>query len=164
MSLLQVQDLSVIAHNAGRDVTLVDRVSFDLAEGEILGLVGESGSGKTLACRGLMRLLPSANLRVQGGAVRLAGRDLLQLDDPGMRAVRGGQLGMIFQNPSSHLDPLMRIGEQIAEGIRLHQGASKKKTHACSPSRCCARSGFPIPRRESTTTLTSFPAACVSGQ
>ncbi|RMO72829.1 hypothetical protein ALQ35_100431 [Pseudomonas fluorescens] len=126
MSLLQVQDLSVIAHNAGRDVTLVDRVSFDLAEGEILGLVGESGSGKTLACRGLMRLLPSANLRVQGGAVRLAGRDLLQLDDPGMRAVRGGQLGMIFQNPSSHLDPLMRIGEQIAEGIRLHQGASKK--------------------------------------
>lgn len=126
MSLLQVQDLSVIATHAGRDVTLVDRVSFDLAEGEILGLVGESGSGKTMACRGLMRLLPSANLRVQGGAVRLAGRDLLQLDDPGMRAVRGGQLGMIFQNPSSHLDPLMRIGEQIAEGIRLHQGASKK--------------------------------------
>ncbi|NVZ21682.1 ABC transporter ATP-binding protein [Pseudomonas costantinii] len=126
MSLLQVQDLSVIANNAGRDVTLVDRVSFDLAEGEILGLVGESGSGKTMACRGLMRLLPSSNLRVQGGAVRLAGQDLLTLDDAGMRAVRGGQLGMIFQNPSSHLDPLMRIGEQIAEGIRLHQGVSKK--------------------------------------
>ena len=126
MSLLHVQDLSVIANNGGREVTLVDRVSFALAEGEILGLVGESGSGKTLACRGLMRLLPSPNLRVQGGAVRLAGRDLLQLDEAGMRAVRGGQLGMIFQNPSSHLDPLMRIGEQIAEGIRLHQGASKK--------------------------------------
>lgn len=126
MSLLQVQDLSVIATHHGRDVTLVDRVSFDVAEGEILGLVGESGSGKTMACRGLMRLLPSPSLRVQGGAVRLAGQDLLQLDDAGMRAVRGGQLGMIFQNPSSHLDPLMRIGEQIAEGIRLHQGASKK--------------------------------------
>lgn len=126
MSLLQVRDLSVIANNTGRDVTLVDRVSFDLAEGEILGLVGESGSGKTMACRGLMRLLPSPNLRVHGGAVRLAGQDLLSLDDAGMRAVRGGQLGMIFQNPSSHLDPLMRVGEQIAEGIRLHQGASKK--------------------------------------
>ena len=126
MSLLQVRDLSVIANNAGRDVTLVDRVSFDLAEGEILGLVGESGSGKTMTCRGLIRLLPSPNLRVQGGAVRLAGQDLLPLDDAGMRAIRGGQLGMIFQNPSSHLDPLMRIGEQIAEGIRLHQGASKK--------------------------------------
>ncbi len=77
MSLLQVQDLSVIANNAGRDVTLVDRVSFELAEGEILGLVGESGSGKTMACRGLMRLLPSPNLRVQGGAVRLAGQELV---------------------------------------------------------------------------------------
>lgn len=129
MSLLQVQDLSVIAHNAGHDVTLVDRVSFDLAEGEILGLVGESGSGKTMACRGLMRLLPSPSLRVRG-SVRLAGQDLLQLDEAGMRAVRGGQLGMIFQNPSSHLDPLMRIGEQIAEGIRLHQGASKRDARA----------------------------------
>ena len=126
MSLLQVRDLSVIANNAGHDVTLVDRVSFDLAEGEILGLVGESGSGKTMACRGLIRLLPSPNLRVQGGAVRLAGQDLLAMGEADMRAVRGGQLGMIFQNPSSHLDPLMRIGEQIAEGIRLHQGASKK--------------------------------------
>ncbi|NWC55399.1 methionine ABC transporter ATP-binding protein, partial [Pseudomonas tolaasii] len=86
----------------------------------------ESGSGKTLACRGLMRLLPSPNLRVQGGSVSLAGQDLLTLDDAGMRQVRGGQLGMIFQNPSSHLDPLMRIGDQIAEGIRLLQGVSKK--------------------------------------
>lgn len=163
MSLLQVQDLSVIANNTGRDVTLVDRVSFDLAEGEILGLVGESGSGKTMACRGLMRLLPSPNLRVQGGSVRLAGKDLLTLDDAGMRAVRGGQLGMIFQNPSSHLDPLMRIGEQIAEGIRLHQGASKK-TRDCRLSKCCARSVFRIPRRVSTTILTSFPAACASGR
>ena len=64
MSLLQVRDLSVIANNAGCDVTLVDRISFDLAEGEILGLVGESGSGKTMTCRGLIRLLPSPNLRV----------------------------------------------------------------------------------------------------
>jgi len=158
-----VRDLSVIANNSGRDVTLVDRVSFDLAEGEILGLVGESGSGKTMACRGLMRLLPSPNLRVQGGAVRLAGQDLLQLDDAGMRAVRGGQLGMIFQNPSSHLDPLMRIGDQIAEGIRLHQDTSKN-TRADKPSKCCARWAFPIPRHGSTTIPMNFPVACASAR
>ncbi|WP_347929686.1 ABC transporter ATP-binding protein [Pseudomonas helvetica] len=127
---LHVEELSVIAHNGERDVTMVDRLSFDLAEGEILGLVGESGSGKTMACRALMRLLPSPSLRVQGKAVQLAGKNLLQLDEAGMRAIRGRRLGMIFQNPSSHLDPLMRIGEQIGEGIRLHQGASKREARA----------------------------------
>ena len=129
-ALLQVEDLSVIARVGQRDIAVVDRLSFSLGEGEILGLVGESGSGKTMACRGLMRLLPSPSLRLDGRAVRLAGNDLLRLDDAGMRRVRGGQLGMIFQNPSSHLDPLMRIGEQIAEGIRLHQGASRREARA----------------------------------
>ncbi|MCF1486077.1 ABC transporter ATP-binding protein [Pseudomonas sp. AA27] len=128
--LLQVRGLSVIARAGQRDITLVDRLSFDLGEGEILGLVGESGSGKTLACRGLMRLLPAPNLRLEGQAVRLAGHDLLQLDEAGMRRLRGRELGMIFQNPSSHLDPLMRIGEQIAEGIRLHQGVSRREARA----------------------------------
>ncbi|WP_095159355.1 ABC transporter ATP-binding protein [Pseudomonas sp. Irchel 3E13] len=128
--LLQVEDLSVIARLEGRDVAVVDRLSFSLGEGEILGLVGESGSGKTMACRGLMRLLPSPKLRVEGKAVHLAGNNLLHLDEAGMRRMRGRELGMIFQNPSSHLDPLMRIGEQIAEGIRLHQGASRREARA----------------------------------
>lgn len=128
--LLQVEDLSVIARSDQRDIAVVDRLSFSLGEGEILGLVGESGSGKTMACRALMRLLPSPKLRVEGTAVRLGGTDLLQLDDAGMRHMRGRELGMIFQNPSSHLDPLMRIGEQIAEGIRLHQGASRREARA----------------------------------
>ncbi|CAI8717211.1 MULTISPECIES: ABC transporter ATP-binding protein [Pseudomonas] len=128
--LLQVRELSVIARNGLREITLVERLSFDLGQGEILGLVGESGSGKTLACRALMRLLPSPNLRIEGKAVHLAGHDLLQLDEAGMRRLRGRELGMIFQNPSSHLDPLMRIGEQIAEGIRLHQGASRREARA----------------------------------
>ena len=128
--LLQVEDLSVIARVGQRDIAVVDRLSFSLGEGEILGLVGESGSGKTMACRGLMRLLPSPSLRVEGRAAHLAGTDLLQLDDAGMRRMRGRELGMIFQNPSSHLDPLMRIGEQIAEGIRLHQGASRREAKA----------------------------------
>lgn len=129
-ALLQVRGLSVIARAAHGDITLVDRLSFDLGPGEILGLVGESGSGKTLACRALMRLLPSANLRAEGQAVRLAGQDLLRLDEAGMRRLRGHGLGMVFQNPSSHLDPLMRIGAQIAEGVRLHQGASRREARA----------------------------------
>jgi len=144
--LLRVEELSVIARNGERDVTLVDRLSFDLAEGEILGLVGESGSGKTMACRALMRLLPSSNLHIQGKAVELAGENLLHLDEIGMRGIRGRRLGMIFQNPSSHLDPLMRIGDQIGEGIRLHQGASKREARAKAID-VLRQVGIPDPQR-----------------
>ena len=151
-ALLQVRELSVIARAGQRDITLVDRLSFDLGEGEILGLVGESGSGKTLACRGLMRLLPSPNLRLEGQAVRLAGTDLLRLDEAGMRRMRGRELGMIFQNPSSHLDPLMRIGAQIAEGIRLHQGASRREARA-EAIEVLRQVGIPDPK----TRVDSYP-------
>ncbi|SDT21501.1 ABC transporter ATP-binding protein [Pseudomonas fuscovaginae UPB0736] len=144
--VLQVQDLSVVAHNGAAPLTLVDRLSFDLAEGEILGLVGESGSGKTLACRALMRLLPSGSLRVTGTAVRLAGQNLLALDEQGMRSMRGRQIGMVFQNPSSHLDPLMRIGEQIAEGIRLHQQCSRREARAQAID-VLRQVGIPDPQR-----------------
>lgn len=130
--ILEVQDLSVVAKNRDGELTLVDRLSFDLHPGEILGLVGESGSGKTMACRALMRLLPSEHLEVRGGAVNLDGVDLLGLDAEAMRRVRGRRIGMIFQNPSSHLDPLMRIGEQIGQGLRLHQGASRREARALS--------------------------------
>ena len=151
-ALLQVRELSVIARAGQREITLVDRLSFDLGEGEILGLVGESGSGKTLACRGLMRLLPSPNLRLEGQAVRLAGNDLLRLDEAGMRRMRGRELGMIFQNPSSHLDPLMRIGAQIAEGIRLHQGASRREARA-EAIEVLRQVGIPDPK----TRVDSYP-------
>ncbi|NSX06977.1 ABC transporter ATP-binding protein [Pseudomonas lini] len=144
--VLKVEELSVIARKGEHEVTLVDRLSFDLAEGEVLGLVGESGSGKTMACRGLMRLLPSPNLRVEGTTVQLAGENLLHLDEAGMRRMRGRQLGMIFQNPSSHLDPLMRIGEQIGEGIRLHQGASKREARAQAID-VLRQVGIPDPQR-----------------
>ncbi|WP_122770727.1 ABC transporter ATP-binding protein [Pseudomonas viridiflava] len=128
--VLKVNDMSVVASSRGREVTLVDRLSFDLNQGEILGLVGESGSGKTMACRALMQLMPSPDLQVRGGSVLLNDIDLLTLDAARMRAIRGRRIGMIFQNPSSHLDPLMRIGEQIGEGFRLHQGSSKREARA----------------------------------
>ncbi|MGY2196455.1 ABC transporter ATP-binding protein [Pseudomonas gingeri] len=144
--VLQVRDLSVLAHNGPTPLTLVDRLSFDLMEGEILGLVGESGSGKTLACRGLMRLLPSTGLSVEGGAVHLAGQNLLALDETGMRAMRGRQIGMVFQNPSSHLDPLMRIGEQIGEGIRQHQQCSRREARG-QAIEVLRQVGIPDPQR-----------------
>ncbi|MCO7612038.1 MULTISPECIES: ABC transporter ATP-binding protein [Pseudomonas] len=143
--LLQVDELSVIARSAESETTLVDRLSFTLAEGEILGLVGESGSGKTLACRALMRLLPARNLHVQGRAVKLGDTNLLQLNEDEIRAVRGRQLGMVFQNPTSHLDPLMRIGEQISEGIQLHYEVTRREARALAID-LLRQVGIPDPR------------------
>jgi len=124
MSLLKVNHLTV---TRGEDIALVDNVSLSLEAGEMLGLVGESGSGKTVTCRALMRLLPGAGLRITGGEVLLGGRDILSLSEGQMSAVRGREIGMIFQNPSSHLNPVMTIGEQIAESRRLHFGANRRQ-------------------------------------
>ncbi len=125
--VLSVQGLSVETRDG---VRLVDDLSFDLAPGEILGLVGESGSGKTVACRALMRLLPEPALRIAGGRVALLGQDLVPLPEARMRDVRGGQIGMIFQNPTAHLDPVMRIGDQIAEAVRLHENTTRSDARA----------------------------------
>lgn len=119
--LLSVRDLSVAVNGDDGRRTLLDRVSLDLQPGEILGLVGESGSGKSLLCRTLLQLLPSRALSVTGGAAMMGGRDLLALSEPQMQQVRGAEIGMIFQNPSSHLDPVMRVGDQIVEGLRFHR-------------------------------------------
>ncbi|MBS9477579.1 dipeptide ABC transporter ATP-binding protein [Ancylobacter radicis] len=119
--LLSVRDLTVTVRGEAGERTLIDGVSLDLAKGEILGLVGESGSGKSLLCRALVRLLPSRALAIAGGSVRLAGRELTTASTAEMEAVRGGAIGMIFQNPSSHLDPVMRVGDQISEGVIFHR-------------------------------------------
>lgn len=124
MSLLKVNRLMV---TGGEDIALVDNVSFTLEAGEMLGLVGESGSGKTVTCRALMRLLPGDGLRISGGEVVLDGRDILPLSEGQMSAVRGREIGMIFQNPTSHLNPVMTIGEQIAESRRLHFAANRRQ-------------------------------------
>ena len=126
MSLLEVRNLSI----AAGAWTLVEQVDLDLAEGEVLGLVGESGSGKTITCRALMRLLPPGELRIAAGAIRLNGRDLARAGEAEMRKVRGVEIGMIFQNPSSHLDPVMRIGDQIAESVRYHEGVGAGEARA----------------------------------
>jgi peptide/nickel transport system ATP-binding protein len=117
--LLDVSDLT-ISFGA---VNAVKNVSFRVDAGEIVGIVGESGSGKSLTCRALMGILPpTANA---SGLVRMEGRDLFALTEEQWRQVRGRDIGMIFQNPASHLDPLRRIGDQVAAPMRRHLGLSK---------------------------------------
>ncbi|MDP9136571.1 MAG: ABC transporter ATP-binding protein [Pseudomonadota bacterium] len=120
--LLAVDGLTVV----GQGRRIVDEVSFAVGRGETLGLVGESGSGKTVTCRALLRLLPSTNLKIAGGSVKFEGTDLLKLETEAMRRIRGRRIGMIFQNPASHLDPVMSIGRQIAESLRFHRRAGPR--------------------------------------
>ncbi|RWX76732.1 ABC transporter ATP-binding protein [Neorhizobium lilium] len=143
-AILSVRDLTVKAHLDDETRILLDAVSLDLAKGEILGLVGESGSGKSLFCRSLVRLLPSSRLKIEAGSVLLEGQDLTAISDAEMLNIRGGEIGMIFQNPSSHLDPVMRIGDQIAEGIRYHQGLDGKSARRAA-TEILSQVGFPDP-------------------
>jgi peptide/nickel transport system ATP-binding protein len=108
--------------------TVVRDASFSINPGEILGIVGESGSGKSVTCRAAMGLLPPS--AASSGSVRWQGRDLLGLSEAEWRAVRGPEIGMIFQNPSSHLDPLKRIGTQIAAPMRRHLKLGRREAWA----------------------------------
>jgi peptide/nickel transport system ATP-binding protein len=126
MALLVVQGLTVAFEMAGSLARVVDNVTFSVTEGEVLGLVGESGSGKTVACRSMLRLLPSDRARVLSGRVLFDGRDMLQLPEAELQKIRGRRIAMIFQNPSTHLDPLMTIGRQIAETLIHHEGLSRR--------------------------------------
>jgi peptide/nickel transport system ATP-binding protein len=125
VSLLEVSGLSAEIRLRGATVHAVDGVSFTIDEGETLGLVGESGSGKTMLGTSLIRLLPPGG-RIVAGQVLLEGRDLVQLSNAEMRKVRGNEIGMVFQDPMTSLDPTMPIGRQIAESVRQHQGVSRK--------------------------------------
>jgi peptide/nickel transport system ATP-binding protein/oligopeptide transport system ATP-binding protein len=124
-ALLEVEDLSV--HFATEDglVRAVDGVSFDLKRGEVLGIVGESGSGKSVTAMTIMGLTRGVNARF-GGSVRYAGKDLLQISDTEMQDYRGNEIGMIFQDPMTSLNPVYRVGEQISEAIRAHEKVDKR--------------------------------------
>ncbi|OLP62189.1 ABC transporter ATP-binding protein [Xaviernesmea oryzae] len=129
---LSIRDLTVTVEEKTGARTLLDRVSLDLAKGEVLGLVGESGSGKSLFCRALVGLLPSQSLRLAQGTVLLDGEDIAKASPEALQAIRGARIGMIFQNPTSHLDPVMRIGDQIVEGVAFHQGLNRMEAKAAA--------------------------------
>ncbi len=122
--LLRVRDLTAVFDADAGPITAVDGVSFDIASGEILGLVGESGSGKSVTALSIMRLLPDGVARIAGGEVRFENRDLSQLPSQQLQRLRGASMAMIFQEPMTSLNPLHRIGRQIAEPLVLHRGIS----------------------------------------
>jgi peptide/nickel transport system ATP-binding protein len=119
MSLLSVEGLSVALPSSGDRTHAVKDVSFSLDAGEILCIVGESGSGKSVSASAIMGLLPPA-LKVDAGRIMLDGVDLAHQTPQGMRAIRGARIGMIFQEPMTALNPLMRVGDQIAEVLTVH--------------------------------------------
>jgi len=123
--LLNVRDLNVRFRTASGFADAVRSVSFSVASGEVLGVVGESGSGKSVTSLAIMRLLvPQA--QVQGG-IQFEDKDLLGIPDGEMRSIRGSQISMIFQEPMTALNPLMRVGDQIAEALLAHQKVSRRE-------------------------------------
>jgi oligopeptide/dipeptide ABC transporter ATP-binding protein len=127
--LLAVRGLTVAFEWGGRTVPVVNDVSFTLARGETLGLVGESGSGKTLTALSLLRLVPPPG-RIAAGRVEFDGRDLMSLDEQDMRQVRGARIGLVFQEPTTALDPVFTIGDQIAETLVAHGRGSWREARA----------------------------------
>lgn len=120
MSLLEVEGLTTTFHTPRGDLTAVEDVSFSVEEGETLGIVGESGSGKSVSALTIMGLVPGAT---STGSVRFEGKDLLTLSDAEMRRIRGARIAMIFQDPMTSLNPVLRIERQLTEVIQLHTGA-----------------------------------------
>ena len=125
--LLEIEDLKTYyVGDQGRRVTkAVDGVSLALGAGETLGIVGESGSGKTTLALSLLRLLPPAG-RIVGGAIRFEGEDLLGKSAGEMRRIRGKRIAMILQDPMASLNPLFTVGDQVAEPLRVHEGAGRR--------------------------------------
>src|SRR5215475_2800075 len=132
--LLRVERLTTVFDPAGDGrrrstavpVAAVDQVSFEINAGETLGLVGESGSGKSVTALSIMRLVQPPG-RIAGGRILFKGRDLLALDEPAMREVRGAEISLIFQEPMTALNPVFTIGDQIAETLIVHRRAGKRE-------------------------------------
>lgn len=123
--VLQVSDLKTVFRTRDETVHAVNGVSFHLRQGELLGVVGESGSGKSVTMMSLMKLLPTPPAEITSGTVHFDGRDLIQLDSSELRHVRGGQIGFIFQDPMTSLNPVFSVGYQLIEPLREHLGLSK---------------------------------------
>jgi peptide/nickel transport system ATP-binding protein len=123
-TVLEVKGLETVFFTRHAILKAVDDLSFEVGRGETLAIVGESGCGKSMTALSIMRLVPSPPGRIVGGAVKLNGRDLLALDEAEMRDVRGNEISMIFQEPMTSLNPVLTIGSQIVEAIKLHRDLS----------------------------------------
>ncbi len=126
--LLKIEGLETHFYTEAGTVRAVDGVSLTVRKGETLGIVGESGCGKSVTALSVLRLIPNPPGKIVGGTIHLEGRDLLKLPENEMRKVRGASISMIFQEPMTSLNPVFTAGDQIAEGIRLHQRLSKRES------------------------------------
>jgi peptide/nickel transport system ATP-binding protein len=125
--VLDVKNLQTVFFTNSGLFRAVDDVSFSVRRGETLAIVGESGCGKSVTALSIMRLVPDPPGRIVGGSVSLEGTELLGLDEAEMRAIRGNRISMIFQEPMTSLNPVMRIGDQITEAVRLHRKLTAKE-------------------------------------
>jgi oligopeptide/dipeptide ABC transporter ATP-binding protein len=123
-AFLSVRDLVVEYTAEGQVIHAVNGVSFDLERGKTFGLVGETGAGKTSTAKAIMRILPDPPAKIRSGEIQLDGQDLLKINEKEMRKIRGRKVSMIFQDPMTALNPIMKIGEQISEVIKLHNDIS----------------------------------------
>jgi len=120
--ILQVRNLKTYLHTSDTIVKAVDGISFDIKKGETFGIVGESGSGKTMTALSILKLLPYG-AKIVDGEIIFNGVDLVKMGERGLRAIRGAQIAIVFQEPGSALDPVFTIGEQMVEAVMAHKGA-----------------------------------------
>jgi oligopeptide transport system ATP-binding protein len=128
--LLEVRDLHTEFRTGAGVVRAVDGVSYSVDPGETVAVVGESGSGKSVGALSILRLIPDPPGRIVGGEVMFNGRDLMKLSDADMREVRGGEIGMVFQEPMTSLNPVLTIGRQITEMVEQHRGVDRAAAQA----------------------------------
>ena len=128
--LLEVNNLTTHFFTQDGVVKAVDGITYDLEEGEVLGVVGESGCGKSVHALSIMRLVPSPPGRTVAGEVRFEGEDLLLMDDAEMRRIRGNRIAMVFQEPMTSLNPVLTIGRQLTETLELHQNMTKQQAQS----------------------------------
>jgi peptide/nickel transport system ATP-binding protein len=126
-ALLQVRDLRTSFFTSDGEVRAVDGVTFDIEDGRTVGLVGESGCGKSVTALSIIRLLAKGTARITGGEIRYRGQNLADLSEDEMRRIRGNEISMIFQEPMTSLNPVLTVGDQIAETVRLHQNATRRQ-------------------------------------
>ena len=127
--LLQVKDLHTEFRTGAGVVHAVEGVSYDVEQGETIAIVGESGSGKSVSALSILRLIPDPPGRITRGEILFLGRDLMQLSDARMREVRGGDIGMVFQEPMTSLNPVLTIGRQITETLEQHRQSDRAAAH-----------------------------------
>ena len=158
--LLQAEGVTVRFDACERPFDVVRDVSFTLHPGRTLCLVGESGCGKSMTALSLLRLIPEPG-SLAAGRILFEGRDLAELSESAMERVRGRDIGMIFQEPMTSLNPVIRVGEQVAEPLMRHLRLSKRP-RSPKPWNCSGWSAYPRRTCASATTRTSFPAVCAS--